>query len=102
MNEFFNWWALQEEDSNLAEFHAGAAWVASAERFKPKWENAPDWANWLAMDKDGEWNWFISEPLQLLFYWENWEDYEEDQLAAYSKEFCKMYNWKETLEQRPE
>lgn len=29
---------------------------------KPDWKDAPEWANYLAMDKDGEWYWFSSEP----------------------------------------
>ena len=29
---------------------------------KPLWSNAPDWAGFLAMDADGEWNWFKEEP----------------------------------------
>lgn len=26
------------------------------------WDNAPQWANWLAMDKNGRWFWFSDEP----------------------------------------
>ena len=29
---------------------------------KPKWEDAPDWANWLAMDANKSWWWFESKP----------------------------------------
>lgn len=29
---------------------------------KPTWENAPAWANWLAMDRDGYWFWYENEP----------------------------------------
>ncbi|WP_432786925.1 hypothetical protein AAEX37_00990 [Oligella sp. MSHR50489EDL] len=29
---------------------------------KPTWNTAPDWANYLARDKSGEWNWFECEP----------------------------------------
>lgn len=29
---------------------------------KPKWSDAPVWAEWLAMDGDGWWNWFELEP----------------------------------------
>jgi hypothetical protein len=29
---------------------------------KPDWKDAPDWANWLAMDDDGEWYWYSIEP----------------------------------------
>ena len=29
---------------------------------KPRWEDAPEWANWLAMDADGGWFWYENEP----------------------------------------
>lgn len=29
---------------------------------KPQWSDAPKWAEWLAMDGDGWWNWFELEP----------------------------------------
>lgn len=29
---------------------------------KPKWEDAPEWANYLAVDFDGIWWWFENEP----------------------------------------
>jgi hypothetical protein len=27
------------------------------------WNNAPEWANWCAMDSDGHWFWFENKPL---------------------------------------
>jgi hypothetical protein len=29
---------------------------------KPDWKDAPEWANWLAMDEDGDWYWYSSAP----------------------------------------
>jgi hypothetical protein len=29
---------------------------------KPDWKDAPEWAKWLAMDRDGEWYWYEFEP----------------------------------------
>ena len=29
---------------------------------RPHWVDAPDWAQWLAQDEDGEWYWFQDEP----------------------------------------
>jgi len=26
------------------------------------WEDAPEWAEWAAMDMDGEWWWYENEP----------------------------------------
>lgn len=28
----------------------------------PHWVDAPEWAQWLAQDEDGEWYWFQDEP----------------------------------------
>jgi hypothetical protein len=30
---------------------------------KPDWKDAPEWAQWLAMDPDGSWWWFEHEPI---------------------------------------
>jgi len=30
---------------------------------KPEWKDAPEWANYLAMDDDGSWYWFEHMPL---------------------------------------
>lgn len=29
---------------------------------KPKWNDAPDWARWLAMDSNGQWFWYELAP----------------------------------------
>ena len=29
---------------------------------KPSWSDAPEWANWLAKDRGGEWYWYENEP----------------------------------------
>lgn len=29
---------------------------------KPDWKDAPEWANWLALDDDGDWVWHESRP----------------------------------------
>lgn len=31
---------------------------------KPDWNDAPEWAKWLAMDIDGEWFWFAEKPIK--------------------------------------
>lgn len=38
------------------------------------WDNAPEWANWLAMDKDGRWFWFSDEPECHMRVWVHGED----------------------------
>lgn len=52
---------------------------------KPKWENSPDWAKWLAQDSSGEWFWYGEKPVFRRGEWEptggsvgyaGWSDYE--------------------------
>ena len=31
--------------------------------FKPDWNEAPDWAEFLAQDNDGSWYWFEEQPV---------------------------------------
>lgn len=30
---------------------------------KPDWKDSPEWANWVAMDDDGEWYWHEKDPI---------------------------------------
>ena len=30
---------------------------------KPDWKDAPEWAQWLAMDANGQWAWHENRPL---------------------------------------
>ena len=38
---------------------------------KPSWDDAPEWAQWLAMDEDGRWWWYEEKPVLQTnyFYW---------------------------------
>lgn len=55
---------------------------------KPDWNDAPEWAEWLAMDDDGSWWWHEEEPL---LYDGSWNQNGEIAMA-------KLYP---TKEQRP-
>lgn len=63
------------------------------------WSNAPEWANWLAMDKNGLWVWFSDEPECYVKSWFHSEDsgihqhYEDCQLVA--------SDWTKSLQKRP-
>ncbi len=37
---------------------------------KPSWKDAPDWANWLAMDSGGTWFWYEFMPVTHGHAWE--------------------------------
>lgn len=72
---------------------------------KPSWENAPEWAKWLAQDADGEWCWFRHKPLKESepAIWNNdinlsVKDETQWRRAGESK---PNENWRRTLEKRP-
>jgi len=61
---------------------------------KPRWEDSPDWANWLAQDKDGRWMWYDAKPDQDFDCW----------VASHKGEFVEfayIEEWQVTLEGRP-
>jgi len=39
------------------------------------WKDAPEWAEWVAMDKYGYWCCFRRKPTRLSAHWTNFEDY---------------------------
>lgn len=64
---------------------------------KPDWKDAPEWANYLAMDENGQWFWFENKPADQDDYWEAiyggaWEEAIPDSRPS---------EWKQTLERRP-
>ncbi len=60
---------------------------------KPSWDDAPSWAQWLAVDEDGAWYWYEDEPgySALKQEWRNDGEFQR----AY------VYNWMESKESRP-
>ena len=61
---------------------------------KPDWKDAPEWANYLAMDKNGDWYWYAREPELGRV---EWLDYARRfQLASE-----RGSSWKDSLEKRP-
>lgn len=61
---------------------------------KPSWNDAPEWAQYLAADKDGSWFWYASKPeiSQVAFINNCGEDVE----------YAPLLNWRDSLESRPE
>ena len=62
---------------------------------KPSWDDAPEWAEWLAQDEDGEWKWLAGLPGKYVDGW----------TAVKIKGCCKglvLGGWRDTLEKRPE
>jgi len=61
---------------------------------KPQWKDAPDWANWLAQDYNGQWFWYENEPIMKNIQW--WPAN-----GAVDSSTPDNPNWQETLEERP-
>lgn len=64
---------------------------------KPNWKNAPEWANWLAMDGNGEWFWYQYKPIKPLL------DEPDAQWTTDKGKWCSAERWDviRTLEKRP-
>jgi len=62
---------------------------------KPGWEEAPEWAEHLTMDRDDSWYWHEFEPVPKagLGLWESTGRFERVK---------SEYTWTQTLESRPE
>ena len=61
---------------------------------KPDWKNAPEWANYLAMDKDNEWWWYETEPVADVDGW--WGTTNKTQICNPPDQ-----EWDKTLEKKP-
>lgn len=66
---------------------------------KPSWEDAPEWANWLAKDSNGTWNWFETIPALMMerrdsYFWSTSSRWEEATTAQ------DIY-FADSLEKRP-
>jgi len=61
---------------------------------KPSWDDAPEWAQWLAMDADGEWAWYELQPSKALAH-DFWVG------AGRCEAASTNIGWVETLEPRP-
>lgn len=73
---------------------------------KPSWDDAPEWAQWLAMDGDGRWVWYETEPFfnQSDDTWE--QPFNSENAAEYVTGIpdCDGIDWDQafdTLEARP-
>lgn len=65
---------------------------------KPDWKDAPDWANYLAMDGSGFWYWYEFKPTRVRIggaagYWGEIEG---------RCQIDDRIKWEDSLEKRPE
>ena len=65
---------------------------------KPDWNNAPEWAQWVAMDVNGHWYWYRIEPdCDWTHCWST--ELRKDLESAEC--FGGSPDWKKSLERRP-
>lgn len=65
----------------------------------PSWDDAPNWANWLAQDKSGKWYWFSVRPYARSDSWDYRETEARYKLAASSG--IENEEWLSALFARP-
>lgn len=59
----------------------------------PDWEDAPIWANFVAMDQSGKWYWYERLPYESIKTWE---------VNNGRRERIRFLGWTATMEPRPE
>ena len=63
---------------------------------KPDWKDAPEWANYLAMDTDKRWFWYENEPELCRYGWNPANGRMQEAVQGAS-----LWDIKQTLEERP-
>lgn len=69
---------------------------------KPEWKDAPEWAKWLAQDKDGWYSWWSIEPVACDKgeCWNQGEPMDEWKYQDISVG-ALTEDWRKTMEPRP-
>lgn len=62
---------------------------------KIEWNTVPKWANFVAMDDDGEWYWYERKPKWRYCFWEN------KNTGRYESAYSVPVDGSTTLEERP-
>lgn len=70
---------------------------------RPSWEEAPTWAQFLAMDSDGDWFWFEHQPYRERFSgWDGWDVEGGAMTKANPTQGASIHvGWEDTLQARP-
>lgn len=68
---------------------------------RPSWDDAPEWAQWLAQDVSGRWMWYGDEPSPV-YDAEEWQPESGKFFTASSGAVPAGHDWRDTLEPRPQ
>lgn len=63
---------------------------------KPSWDDAPEWAQFVAQDQSGAWYWYEYEPSMLSDQW-----HEPSDEGRVNQAYVLGDGWVDTLEHRP-
>lgn len=63
---------------------------------KPSWDDAPEWAQFVAQDQSGAWYWYEYEPSMLSDQW-----HEPSDEGRVNQAYVLVDGWVDTLERRP-
>lgn len=76
---------------------------STSEGDKPNWKDAPEWAEWLAQNKDGFWWWFEEKPEANpdTEDWRPWYWTSPNEREMIAGKGSYNLNWTATLEERP-
>ncbi len=84
---------LRDEVAELkAQLAAVTAERDALKKYLPNWEDAPEYARFVAMSADGTWHWFAAKPAMLPGAWDS------------SFAVCPVWfsGWVDSLQERPE
>jgi hypothetical protein len=100
------WMASLSPNAEYKDWRTKQQWLARRAELQnnPSWEDAPDWARWLAKDspdKDEEsaWWWYADKPVAMKNTWQVSTDVRAWMAASCH---CDLGDWRDTLEKRPE
>jgi len=64
--------------------------------FTPDWKDAPEWANYVAMDYDRRWYWYENDPTPNIDFWV-WNE----NVGRKENYFQAFPFWGDSLQSRP-
>ncbi len=81
----------QELKRMEAQLDAVTAERDALKKFAPNWDDAPEYARFVAMQADGTWRWYAAKPSMLPGFWES------------SFAICPVWfgEWANSLQERP-
>ena len=90
--------AMQAEADKREEEKQSKHVFETIEEWQPDWSQAPEWANWWAMDADRDCYWFENKPETMSVTWLPFDASDVKPTPS----FGYTGDWRESLRKRPE